>query len=146
MPSGETLLEPLAKPLDAFTVNPPSPVIGFDALPRDLEVLPLVDLVDERVNLPRPRRIDRVCESPRPMMFGSFAERAAHPARSTPLASCLSPPVSAGRLPRHTLPPGFWSRGFRRASGTTRPSDYSQDTASHFACAYRVTSLGAARG
>src|SRR5580704_12257577 len=58
----------------------------------------------------------------------------------------LSPTVFAGRLPRHTLPPGFWSRGFHHASGTIRPSDYSQDTASHFACAYRVTSLGAARG
>jgi hypothetical protein len=64
----------------------------------------------------------------------------------THLAFCLSPTVFAGALPRHILPPGFWSRGFHRASGTIRPSDYSQDTASHFACAYRVTSLGAARG
>jgi hypothetical protein len=34
-------------------------VIGFDTLPRDLQVLPFVDLVDERVNLPRPRRRSR---------------------------------------------------------------------------------------
>jgi hypothetical protein len=36
MQSGEALFEPFAKRLDAFTVNPPSPVIGFDALPREL--------------------------------------------------------------------------------------------------------------
>src|SRR6516225_7331346 len=74
MQSGETLFEPFAKLLDAFTVNPTSPVIGFDPLPRDLQVLPFVDLVDERVILPRPRWIDPVCESPRSVMFGSFAE------------------------------------------------------------------------
>src|SRR5215472_5533580 len=144
--SGETLFEPFAKRLDAFTVNPTGPVIGFDTLPRDLQVLPLVDLVDERVNLPRPRRIDPVCESPRSLMFGSFTEGTVHLTGLAHLAFCLSPTVFAGRLPRHTLSPGSWSRGFRRASGTIRPSDHSQDTASHFACAYRVTSLGATRG
>src|SRR6516162_2875282 len=144
--SGETLFEPFAKCLDAFTVNPTGPVIGFDTLPRDLQVLPFVALVDERVNLPRPRRIDPVCESPRSVMFGSFTEGTVHLTGLTHLAFCLSPTVFAGRLPRHTLSPGSWSRGFRRASGTIRPSDYSQDTASHFARAYRVTSLGATRG
>src|SRR5215813_588805 len=118
MQSDEALFEPFAKRLDAFTVNPPSPVIGFDALPRDLQVLPLVDFVDERVNLSRPRRIDPVCESPRPMMFGSFTERTVYltdlmrtdrypalaapaaPARSCP-SSCLSrrPPAK----PAHGL-------------------------------------------
>jgi hypothetical protein len=80
------------------------------------------------------------------MMFGSFTERTVHLTGLTHLAFCLSPTVFADRLPRHTLPPGFWSRGFHRASGNIRPSDYSQDTASHFACAYTFTSLGAARG
>jgi len=94
----------------------------------------------------RPCRIDPVCESPRSMMFGSFTEGTVHLTGLTRLAFCFSPTVFAGRLPRHTLPPGFWSRGFHRASGTIRPSDYSQDAASHLACAYRVPSLGAARG
>src|SRR6516165_5665243 len=146
MQSGETLFEPFAKRLDAVTVNPTSPVIGFDPLPRDLQVLPFVDLVDERVILPRPRWIDPVCESPRSVMFGSFAEGTVHLTGLTHLAFCLSPTVFAGRLPRHPLSPDSWSRGFRRASGTIRPSDYSQDTASHFACADRVASLSATRG
>ena len=110
------------------------------------EALPLADFVDERVNLPRPRWIDPVHEFPRSMMFGSFAKGTVHLIGLAHLAFCLSPTVFAGRLPRHTLSPGFWSRGFHRASGTTRPSDYSQDTASHFACPYRVTSLSAIRG
>jgi hypothetical protein len=38
------------------------------------------------------------------------------------------------------------SRGFRHASGTTRPSDDSPGAASHFACAYRVASPSATRG
>ena len=80
------------------------------------------------------------------MMFGSFAYGTFHLIGLTHLAFRLSPTVFAGRLPRHTLSPGFWSRGFRRASGTIRPSDDSQRAASHFACAYRVTSLGATRG
>ena len=67
---GQALFERRAECLDAFAVNPASPMIGFDALPRDLQVLPLVHLVDERVYLPRPRRIDPVRESPRPMVFG----------------------------------------------------------------------------
>jgi hypothetical protein len=71
--SGKAFFDRFTKRLDAFTVNPASPVVGSDAFPRDLQVLPLVDFVDERVNLPRPRRIDPVGESPRSMMFGSFA-------------------------------------------------------------------------
>jgi hypothetical protein len=106
----------------------------------------LVDFVDQRVNLPHPRRIDPVRESPRSMMFGSFTYRTVHLTDLTHPAFCLSPTVFAGRLPRHTPSPGFWSRGFRRASGTIRPSDDSQGTASHFACPYRVASLGATRG
>ena len=79
-------------------------------------------------------------------MFGSFTYGTFHLIGLTHLTFRLSPTVFAGRLPRHTLSPGFWSRGFRLASGTIRPSDDSQGTASHFACAYRVTSLGATRG
>src|SRR6516162_6371724 len=146
MQSGEALFELFAKRFDAFTINPTSPVIGSDALPRDLQVLRLVDFVDERVNLSRPRRIDPVCEFPRSMRFGSLIDGTVHLTGLTRLAFRLSPTVFAGRLPRHTPSPGFWSRGFHRASGTIRPSDYSQDTISHFACAYRVTSLSATRG
>jgi hypothetical protein len=54
MQSGEALFELFAKRFDAFTINPTSPVIGSDALPRDLQVLRLVDFVDERVNLSYP--------------------------------------------------------------------------------------------
>ena len=79
-------------------------------------------------------------------MFGSFAHGTLHLIGLTPLASCLSPTVFAGWLPRPTRSPYCWSRSFHRASGTIQPSDYSQGTASHFACAYRVTSLGATRG
>src|SRR5271165_1285125 len=39
----------------------------------------------------------------------------------------------------------LWSRGFRRTCGTTQSSDDSWNTASHFAFAYRVTSLGCPR-
>ena len=80
------------------------------------------------------------------MRSGSFADGTFHLTDFTHLAFRLSPPVFVGRLPRLTLPPVSWSRGFRRTSGTIRPSDDSHDTASHFACAYRVTSLGATRG
>ena len=55
-------------------------------------------------------------------------------------------PSSPAAFPDPLRRQDLWSRGFRRASGTTRPSDDSQDTASHFACAYRVTSLGVTRG
>src|SRR5208283_2547079 len=98
------------------------------------------------VSLLRHRRIGPVRESPRSMLSGSFTYGTFHLTGLTHLASRLSPTVFAGRLPRHTLSPGFWSRGFHRASGTIRPSDDSQDTASHCARAYRVTSLGATRG
>src|SRR5271165_3666955 len=80
------------------------------------------------------------------MMSGSFTYGTFHLTGLTHLTSCLSPTVLAGRLPRPTPSPDFWSRGFHRASGTIRPSDDSQDTASHFARAYRVASLGATRG
>jgi hypothetical protein len=103
-------------------------------------------LADERVNLRRPRRIDPVNESPRPVMSGSFTKGTVHLTGLTHLAFRLSSTVFVGCLPRHTLPPLAWSRGFHRASGTTQPSDGSQNTASHFACAYRVTSLGVIRG
>jgi hypothetical protein len=51
------------------------------------------------------------------MMFGSFAYGTFHLTGLAHLAFCLSPTVFAGRLPRHTLSPDFWSRGFHRASG-----------------------------
>jgi ethanolamine ammonia-lyase large subunit len=47
MQSSEALFEPLAKRFDAFAVNTSSPVIGPDALPGNLQVLPLVHLVDQ---------------------------------------------------------------------------------------------------
>ena len=103
-------------------------------------------LADERVNLRRPRRIDPVNESPRPVMSGSFTKGTVHLTGLTHLAFRLSSTVFVGCLPRHTLPPLAWSRGFHRASGTTQPSDDSWNTASHFACAYRVASLGVSRG
>jgi hypothetical protein len=106
----------------------------------------VICLADERVNLRRPRRIDPVNESPRPVMSGSFTKGTVHLTGLTHLAFRLSSTVFVGCLPRHTLPPLAWSRGFHRASGTTQPSDDSWNTASHFACAYRVTSLGALRG
>jgi hypothetical protein len=106
----------------------------------------VICLADERVNLRRPRRIDPVNESPRPVMSGSFTKGTVHLTGLTHLAFRLSSTVFVGCLPRHTLPPLAWSRGFHRASGTTQPSDDSWNTASHFACAYRVTSLGVSRG
>ncbi len=106
----------------------------------------VICLADERVNLRRPRRIDPVNESPRPVMSGSFTKGTVHLTGLTHLAFRLSSTVFVGCLPRHTLPPLAWSRGFHRASGTTQPSDDSWNTASHFACAYRVTSLGVIRG
>ena len=99
------LFEHLAKRRDAFPVDPPGAVVGFDAFPRDLQVLPLVDFVDERVNLPRPCRVDPVRESPRPMMFGSFAQGTFHLTDVAHLTFCLFPTVFAGRLPRLTPPP-----------------------------------------
>jgi hypothetical protein len=105
-----------------------------------------VRLANERVNLRRPRRIDPVNEFPRPVMSGSFTKGTVHLTDLTHLAFRLSSTVFVGCLPRHTLPPLAWSRGFHRTSGTTQPSDDSRNTASHFACAYRVTSLGVTRG
>jgi hypothetical protein len=47
MQSSEALFEPLAKRFDAFAVNTSGPVIGADALPGNLQVLPLVHFVDQ---------------------------------------------------------------------------------------------------
>src|SRR6516162_4513359 len=146
MQSGEALFEPFAERFDALTVNSSGPMIGSDALPGDLQVLPLVHLVNQRVDLPRPRRIDPVRESPRSVMSGSFAQGTLHLTGLAYLAFFLSSTVFAGWLPRPTRSPYFWSRGFRRASGTIQPSDHFQSTASRFACAYRVASLSATRG
>ena len=123
-----------------------SPVIGADALPGNLQVLPLVHFVDQRVDLPRPRRIDPVRESPRSAMFGSFAQGTFHLTGLAHLAFCLSSTVFAGWLPRPTRSPCFWWCDFRRTSGTTQPSDHFQSTTSRFTCAYGVASLGATRG
>jgi len=48
-------------------------------------------------------------------------------------ASCLAPTTLAGRLPQPTRLPIARSLGFRLASGTIRPSDYSLGVARHFA-------------
>ena len=48
-------------------------------------------------------------------------------------ASCLAPTTFAGRLPQPTRLPIARSRGFRPASGTIQPSDYSPGMALHFA-------------
>ena len=111
---GKALFEPFAKRLDALTVNSTSPIVGSDTIPCDLQVLPLVYLVDERVNLPRTRRIDPINESPWSVMSGSFAKGTFHFTGLTHLAFWLSSTVFAGWLPRHTLPPHTWSRGFHR--------------------------------
>ncbi len=58
----------------------------------------------------------------------------------------MSPTVFAGRLPQPTRLPPARSRGFRHASGTTRPSDSSTGIPSHFALAYRGSCRGATRG
>ena len=97
-------------------------------------------------NLPRPRRIDPVRESPRSAMFGSFAQGTFHLTGLAHLAFCLSSTVFAGWLPRPTRSPCFWWCDFRRTSGTTQPSDHFQSTTSRFTCAYGVASLGAIRG
>ena len=55
------------------------------------------------------------------------------------------PATLANRLPQITRLPFPRSRGFHRASGTIRLSDYSHGIASHFAYAYRVTYSGASR-
>lgn len=114
MQSGQALFEHFAKRLDAFTINPSGPMVGSDAIPCDLQILPLVYLVDERVNLPHPRRIDPVHESPRPVMSGSFTEGTFHLTGLAHLVFWLSSTVFAGWLPRHTLSPHTWSRGFHR--------------------------------
>src|SRR5215471_12968784 len=61
------------------------------------------------------------------------------------LASSPAPTAFAHRLPQPTRLPIARSRGFNHAWGTTRWSDDSTRTASHFAYAYRVASLGALR-
>src|SRR5262249_21660722 len=142
----ETLKELLAECFNAFSVDSSAPMIGFDALPGDLQILPLVHLVDQRVDLPRSRRIDPICESPRAMIFGSFTQGIFHFIVLAHPASFLSPTVFASWLPRPTRSPRFWSRDFHRASGNTQPSDYSQGAASLFAFTYRVASLDATRG
>jgi hypothetical protein len=38
---GKALFEHFAKRIDAFTVDPASPVVGSNAVPCDLQVLPL---------------------------------------------------------------------------------------------------------
>jgi hypothetical protein len=53
MHSGEALIEHFAERFDALTVNPSGSMVGPDTVPCDLQVLRLVNLVDERVNLPR---------------------------------------------------------------------------------------------
>ena len=79
-------------------------------------------------------------------MSGSFAQGTFLLTGLAHLAFCLSSTVFAGWLPRPTRSPCFWWCDFRRTSGTTQPSDYFQSTASRFACAYGVASLGATRG
>jgi len=56
-------------------------------------------------DLPRPRRIDPVRESPRSMMSGSFTYGTFHLTGLTHLAFCLSPTAFADCLPRPTPPP-----------------------------------------
>ena len=63
----------------------------------------------------------------------------------TQRARLLSRPPSPAAFPDPLRSPLLRSRGFHHACGTTRPSDDSPGTASHFACAYRVASLGATR-
>jgi len=59
--------------------------------------------------------------------------------------SASSQPSSPAAFPDPLPSPIARSRGFHRAWGTTRQSDYSPGIASHFALAYRVTYLGATR-
>jgi hypothetical protein len=61
------------------------------------------------------------------------------------LVSLPAPTTFAHRLPQPTRLPIARSRGFHHAWGTTRWSDDSTRTTPHFACAYRVASLGALR-
>jgi len=68
--------------------------------------------------------------------------------RALALARLVSLPVPtplAHRLPQPPRLPIARSRGFRHAWSTTQWSDDSTGTASHFADAYRVASLGATR-
>src|SRR6516162_6802034 len=68
--------------------------------------------------------------------------------RALALARLVSLPVPtplAYRLPQPPRLPIARSRGFRHAWSTTQWSDDSTGTASHFADAYRVASLGATR-
>jgi hypothetical protein len=98
----QPLFELLPKCLDAFPVHSTRPAVGFDSLPGNLQVLPLVHLINQRVGLSRPRRIDPVRQSPWPVMFGSFAQGTLHLIDLAHLARCLSPTVIACRLPRPT--------------------------------------------
>ena len=60
------------KPCQRLTIDTTSPAVGFDTLPRQSQVLLLVDLVHQRVDLLRSRRVDPVGQSPRTVTYGSF--------------------------------------------------------------------------
>src|SRR5215467_13452861 len=90
-----------------------------------------------------PCRVDPIHQSPRSRTYGYFAHRTDPP--SSPLliwfllssrfsSSAAFPNPFRCRLLGHRLSP---------ASGTMQQSDYWRGAASHFACAYRVTSSGA---
>ena len=84
-------------------------------------------------------------ESPQTPRLGSFTQGTLLLNALTHLAFHLSPTVFAGRLPQPTRLPIARSRGFRSASGTTRPSDDSPCITDHFALAYRAAYFGATR-
>ena len=74
----ELLFSHLGKVVDGLPVDTPGAPVRFHAPPGHLEVLPLVHLVDKRVDLPLARRVQPVGKSPRSLMFGSFAHGTVH--------------------------------------------------------------------
>ena len=96
------LSEPLTKCLDALSVHSTCAVIGFDLPPGHLQVLSLVHLVDQRMGLPGLRWIEPVGQSPRPLMFGAFAQGTVHLNSLNSLTRRFIPTVIIRRLPRAT--------------------------------------------
>src|SRR5271157_138700 len=98
------------------------------------------------MDLLRTRQVDPIHQSPQTRAYGFFAHGTVPP--FSPLLIWLllsSSPPSPAVFPDPFPSPISRSRRFRRASGTTQPSDDWPSIARHFAIAYRSAYSGATR-